>query len=99
MAAVPSPAPVPSGLDRPRLMRRRNARIAGKAALHHFDPEALLPFLCECSDDRCPGLLRISLREFDQGGTGHFLTLPGHQVEGAKIVRVRDGCWLYRVDA
>lgn len=96
---MPTSAPIPSGVDRPQQMRRRNARIAGNAALHHFDPAALLPFLCECSDARCGGLMRISLREFNQSHGGHYLTASGHQVEGGTIVRVRDGCWLYRVEA
>lgn len=80
-------------------MHRRNARIAGSAALHRFDKAIALPFLCECSDERCDELMRISLREFDEARAGgNYLTVPGHQVDDATIVRIRESCWLYRPD-
>ena len=75
----------------------RNDRIALSARTHHFDDVALVPFLCECSDDRCSELLRMPLavyRAARQGGD--FLTAPGHQVDGAAIVRIKDCCWLHR---
>jgi hypothetical protein len=27
---------------------------------------------------------------------GDYLVAPGHQVEGAQIVRIKDPCWVYR---
>jgi hypothetical protein len=53
--------------------------------------------MCECGDERCTELLRMTLLRYEEGRAGgDFLVAPGHQVDGATIVRVRDGVWLYR---
>jgi hypothetical protein len=94
-----TPAPTPDGSFVPRAdeSRARNERIAAAARRHHFDHEAPVPFLCECSDDRCEELVRMTLARY---GTireaADYLVAPGHQVNDAEIVRVTDACWLYR---
>jgi hypothetical protein len=53
--------------------------------------------MCECSDDRCTELVRLTLAQYDDARSGgDYLVAPGHQVGEAHVVRVRDGCWLYR---
>ena len=56
-----SPAEFDSSLPRPNVIRKRNQRIAGAALLHRFDPSAHVPFLCECTDDRCEEIVRLTL--------------------------------------
>ena len=94
-----TPAPAPDGHSVPRAeeSRARNERIAAAAARHRFDREAPVPFLCECSDDRCEELLRMTIDRYRAARTAaDFLVSPGHQVNEAQIVRVTDACWLYR---
>lgn len=56
-----------------------------------------MPFICECSHDRCEELIRLTLTEFVAARVVcDYLVAPGHQVEDAEIVRVKDGVWLYR---
>lgn len=76
--------------------RARNERIAGSARRHHFEHAAPVPFLCECSDPTCEALLRITLEEYSSTrAAADFLVAPGHQVDHARIVRVKDAVWLY----
>lgn len=97
---APSPSPDGSGLPRHGDIRARNQRIAEAARRHHFDPDAAVPFLCECSERRCEELLRMTIRQYQAARDGgDYLVAPGHQVEEAKIVRIKEICWLYRTDA
>ena len=76
--------------------RARNLRIGDAARRHHFSNDAHVPFICECDDDRCDALLRLTLDEYDVArAAANYLVTPGHQVDHAQIVRVTDGCWLY----
>lgn len=82
---------------RPELTRLRNGRISTAARQHRFDPEVAVPFICECSDERCDELVRLSLVEYTRLRRAcDFLVAPGHQIDDATIVRVKDGVWLYR---
>ncbi|MGZ4291479.1 MAG: hypothetical protein ACXVQQ_02675 [Gaiellaceae bacterium] len=77
-------------------MCRRNARIAAAATAHRFEETAPVPFLCECSDERCTEILRMPLGLYRRARDGgDYLVAPGHQVEAARIVRVREHCWVY----
>jgi hypothetical protein len=81
---------------RPEATRQRNGRIALSARMHRFDRETAVPFICECSEDRCEALVRLSLAEYGRLRRAcDYLVAPGHQVDEAKIVRVKDGVWLY----
>lgn len=76
--------------------RARNVQIGDAARRHHFDHAAHVPFICECDDERCDALLRLTLDEYDIArAAADYLVTPGHQVDHAHIVRVTDGCWLY----
>ena len=95
-----APIPAPDGSLAPRAFetRARNERIAASARRHHFDSVTLVPFLCECSDPACETVMRITLDEYGfTRGSADFLVVPGHQVDEARISRVRDAVWLYRL--
>ena len=65
----------PRGIE----MRARNERIAAAARRHHFDQVAPVPFLCECNDDECEALVRITLAEYESSRlSADFLVVPGH---------------------
>ena len=77
--------------------RERNERIAAAAARHHFDRDVPVPFLCECSNESCEELLRMTLQAYrDARAGGDYLAVPGHQVDDARIVRIKELCWLYQ---
>jgi len=83
---------------RPELTRLRNGRIAQAARQHRFDPAVAVPFICECSEERCDELVRLSLVEYTRLRRDcDFLVAPGHEVDDATVTRVKDGVWLYRV--
>jgi hypothetical protein len=95
MSAKPSAEGFP--VSRPEATRLRNARIAQAARVHRFDAQVAVPFICECSEERCDALVRLTLLEYaDLRRSCDYLAAPGHQVEDAAIVRVKDGVWLYR---
>jgi hypothetical protein len=82
---------------RPESTRLRNERIAQAARTHRFDYLVPVPFLCECSEERCEALVRLTLAEYARVRDAcDYLTSPGHQVDEARITRVKDGVWLYR---
>lgn len=95
---MPAPCPGPDGysLCRHDETRARNVRIAGAARRHHFARGAHVPFICECDDEGCDALLGLTLEDYELGrSAADYLVAPGHQVDHAHVVRVRDGCWLY----
>jgi hypothetical protein len=97
MAAKHSAEGIP--LTRSEATRIRNARIAQAARVHRFDPQVAVPFICECSEDRCDALVRLTLLEYvGLRRSCDYLAVPGHLVNDATIVRVKDGVWLYRDD-
>jgi hypothetical protein len=88
------------GLPRPVETRLRNEHIAAVARLNRFDRQIAVPFICECSEHRCEELIRLTLGEFHAARIeSDYLVAPGHQVEHARIVRVRDGLWLYEAES
>jgi hypothetical protein len=98
--AGPAPRADDGGLARPDETRLRNEHIAAAARLNRFDRQIAVPFICECSEHRCEELIRLTLGQFDAARVeSDYLVAPGHQVESAQIVRVRDGLWLYRAEA
>ena len=95
MSAKPSAEGFP--FSRPEATRLRNGRIGHAARVHRFDPQVAVPFICECSDERCDALVRLTLLQYLRlRQSCDYLVAPGHQVEDATIVRVKDGVWLYR---
>ena len=93
---TPAAAPDGPSASRPDSARARNERIAQAARRHHFDHAAPVPFLCECSDARCEELLRMTLQVYAGTRVSGYVVTPGHQVDGADVVRVRDAWWVYR---
>ena len=59
---------------RPDETRDRNERIAAAAKRHHFDRDLPVPFLCECSDERCDELLRMTLHAYRES------LIPGYDI-------------------
>jgi hypothetical protein len=95
--SLPNPDHIPHA--RPQEVRRRNNRIAYNARTQQFAPETPVTFMCECSDERCAELVRLTLTRYADGRAGaDYIVAPGHQVDAADIVRVRDGFWLYRTE-
>ena len=89
-----------SGLPRPDDTRLRNEHIAETAHANKFDRKIAVPFICECSEHRCEDLIRLTLAQFEAArAESDYLVAPGHQVDRARIVRVRDGVWLYRAES
>ena len=73
----------------------RDANEAIRAGAEHADIERP-PFICECADESCTELVRLSLREYDaiRADPTHFVNVPGHEVNAkghAKVVSRRDG--------
>lgn len=84
---------------RPEETRGRNERIAAAAARHHFGRDVPVPFLCECSHAECQELLRMTLHLYREARAGgDFIVAPGHRVDAARIVRIKELCWLFQSD-
>jgi hypothetical protein len=51
-----------------------------------------LPFLCECHDRSCRGVVRLTAAEYGEvrAGAGRFIVLDGHPYDG-RILREGDG--------
>jgi len=68
------------------VFRNANDRIADMAAKRGWrDP---VPFLCECSDERCLARLEITLEEYVslRAHSEQYLLKPGHQLSGGVIL-------------
>lgn len=59
--------------------RTANGRISDVARAQHM-VEAV-PFLCECADERCLDIIRMSLDEYEsvRSHSTDFLNTPGHE--------------------
>ena len=74
------------GSNRPLDTRAANDRIAAKAHRLRFHSRA--PMLCECSAPGCQTIVMVGLEEYEQirSVPDNFLTAPGHQIQGARLV-------------
>jgi hypothetical protein len=70
--------------------RRANDGIEATAIT--LGVEGLLPFICECADTSCHGMLQLTRAEYEavRANPTHFLTVPGH-------VRAAEG-WAIEVE-
>ena len=62
---------------------RANAEIIEKAETLEMGSHPV-PFLCECSDLRCTGIIQLSLHDYRTARSrrpGAFMLLPGHDDE------------------
>jgi hypothetical protein len=78
--------------------RNANERIDEKAEELDID---VAPFLCECADESCTALIRMSLSDYEEirSEPTHFLNVRGHQVTAgphAAVVAERDGYLIVR---
>ena len=91
-------APAPAG----RIHAQRwasNERIAASARAHRFGATTAVPFICECSDDRCSELIRLPLGEFSTARTlGRYLVVPGHAVDEAHRLHTERAYWIVGED-
>jgi hypothetical protein len=64
--------------------RRRELELGGRT-----------PYICECEDERCIELIRLTVEEYGEVRSGHgqFLVSDGHRTRGT-TVEERDG---YRI--
>ena len=68
------------------VFRNANEQVAARAReLHVGSP---IPFLCECSDNRCFRHIALTVEEYDgaSAGSQRYLIIPGHLVGGASVV-------------
>jgi hypothetical protein len=89
-----------SGLSEERIARNdaifREANEQIERAAHEHEVHDGVPFLCECADERCTEIVRLSLAEYEavRADPTHFVNAPGHHVPFSHAVRViaqRDG--------
>ncbi len=67
--------------------RAANDGIEGAVIEHRLDPDEFMPFICECSDDKCTQIIRLTLDEYAhvRSNDRWFAHAVGHEeaVEGA----------------
>lgn len=70
------------------IFREANERISAAAGSYGVDMP--VPFICECSDPGCSGVVRINLEQYEEirADSRHFLNIPGHEAaaEGEAVV-------------
>lgn len=76
--------------------RHANERI--ERAAEQADVE-LVPFLCECADERCTEIVRLTLTDYEavRADPRWFLNVPGHERGSQPYVRVVDDRGAYLV--
>lgn len=67
--------------------RDANDGIEVAAVNHRFDRGQRIPFICECSDDRCTEIIRLTIEEYEHVRSNQrwFAHAVGHEetVDGA----------------
>ncbi len=60
--------------------REANERISATAERQEMVDE--IPFLCECAEEACTAIVRLSHEEYEsvRADATHFLNAPGHEV-------------------
>jgi hypothetical protein len=76
------------------VFRDANERIRDAAVRH--DVSERIPFLCECADERCSEIVRLSLAEYEavREDATRFVNAPDHHLPFARserLVERRDG--------
>ncbi|MFL5920877.1 MAG: hypothetical protein ACJ75Q_13700 [Gaiellaceae bacterium] len=68
------------------VFRSANDRIAEKG--RELGWRFPVPFLCECSERRCFARVELTLEEYEQlrSHAQRYLTVPGHEVDGAVLL-------------
>lgn len=62
------------------IFREANERISDSAEAEEMTEE--IPFLCECADESCTEIVRLSADEYEyvRSNATDFLNAPGHEV-------------------
>jgi hypothetical protein len=74
-------------------LRFRRANDAIDASAIEYDlTESLLPFLCECANEGCTRLVRLTAVEYERvrADRRRFLVAPGHEFEDGQAAVVVD---------
>ena len=68
------------------IFRSANERIAEKG--RELGWRFPVPFLCECSEQRCFGRVELTLEEYKRvrSHPQRYLTLPGHEVQDSFLI-------------
>jgi hypothetical protein len=67
------------------VFRNANERVVAKARELELASDQPLPFLCECSDQRCFARILLTIEEYDEvrSDPQRYLTISGHEAGGA----------------
>ena len=59
-------------------------------------PEEPLPFICECEDERCRTIVRLTQAAYEEvrADSTHFLLAPGHPTTTGHVIERHDGFWI-----
>jgi hypothetical protein len=70
------------------IFREANERINDTAEAEDMTEQ--IPFLCECAEENCTEIVRLSHEEYEsvRKDATHFLNAPGHDVAGGRYVEV-----------
>jgi hypothetical protein len=73
-------------LEAEDVFREANERIAESARELGF--QFPVPFLCECSDQRCFRFIKLTLEEYEEARSDphRYLTISGHEIIGALVI-------------
>jgi len=71
--------------------REANEKIEDRRA--ELGVEGRVPYLCECEDERCREIVRLSPEEYQAARVDvhHFLLVAGHPYRSGQIVRRANG--------
>jgi hypothetical protein len=73
------------------LFREANEKLEDKVVELSLAEERT-PYLCECDDDRCTAIIRLTLAEYEAVRTNprQFVVIPGHDSTPDRIVKEHD---------
>ena len=74
----------------------RNANEGISECAEEWEPESRIPFLCECADEQCREIVRLTLQEYREvrRDPRHFVNTPGHEASAhgsAEVIARTDG--------
>ncbi len=88
---------MPNGVTAERIARNdavfRAANEGIRDAALRYDVRERVPFVCECAEERCTEILRVSLDEYERvrAHPTRFLHAPGHEEPHTRVVAEEDG--------
>ena len=76
------------------IFREANERMGETA--EEYGAQTSIPFLCECADQECREIVRLTLEQFHEvrSHPRHFLNVPGHEASAhgwAQVIARTDG--------